>query len=247
MTNIALIGHGTMGKEIERICGQRKNITIRKIFTETNNLRGIGMTREALRDVDVCIDFSTATSVISHIEAVSECGTNIVVGTTGWYDKLPKVKKMVERKKIGLLYAPNFSLGMNIFFQMLTSAAHYFDHYDMYDVAIQETHHNAKADSPSGTALALGELILQHIRSKKEMLMETSHKKIEPSQIHITSTRLGHVVGTHRVVFDSLGDAIELVHTAKDRSGFAVGALAGAEWLKDRKGLFTMKDVLTSL
>ncbi len=244
--NIALIGHGKMGREIERICSERKNVSITKIFTEQNNLRGMALTAQALKEVDVCIDFSTPASVVNHVEAVVECGKNIVVGTTGWYSELPKVKKLVQKAKTGLVYSPNFSLGMNIFFQMLASAARYFDRYDMYDVAIHETHHNAKADSPSGTALALGEIILQHIRSKKEMIIETAHKPLKPSDLHITSTRIGNIVGTHRVMFDSPGDTIELTHTAKDRSGFALGALVAAEWLKDRKGVFTMKDVLTT-
>ena len=246
MMTIAIIGYGKMGKEVERICGERKTISVKEIFTEVNNFRRIGLSATALKDIDVCIDFSTPTSVMRHIEAAIECGKNIVVGTTGWYDALPKVKKMVEKGKIGFLYSPNFSLGMNIFFQMLTSAGHYFDKYDMYDVAIQEIHHHGKSDSPSGTALALGEILIQHIRSKKEMLVDAAHKKIEPSQLHITSTRLGHVAGTHRIMFDSAADTIELVHTAKDRSGFALGALVAAEWLKGKKGMFTMKDVLSS-
>lgn len=245
--NIALIGHGKMGHEIERICAGRKEITIKNIFTETNNVRAIGLTKGALNGVDVCIDFSTPTSVMSHIEAVAECGTNIVVGTTGWYTQLPKVRKLVQQNKIGLLYSPNFSLGMNVFFQVLASAATYFDRYDMYDVAIHEMHHRAKADSPSGTALALGEIILQHVRSKKELLTDVPHKELAPSQLQITSTRAGTVTGTHRVIFDSQADMIELVHTAKDRSGFAVGALVAAEWLKRKKGVFTMKDVVGQL
>ena len=234
-----------MGKEIERVCAEKRNITIKVIFTEKNNIRAIGLTKGALNGVDVCIDFSTPKCVVSHIEAVAGCGTNIVVGTTGWYGKLSKVKKIVEKGKIGLLYAPNFSLGMNLFFQILTTAAHRFSSFDMYDVAIHEMHHNAKTDSPSGTALALGEIIIRQLRSKREIVTETSHKQMKPSQLHVTSTRVGNVAGTHRVLFDSAADSIDLIHTAKDRSGFALGALVAAEWLKGKKGVYTMKDVLT--
>ena len=243
--NIALLGYGNMGKEIERIAHE-KHIAIKQVFTIENNLRAMGITKQALRDIDVCIDFSGPTAVLENINAVASCGKNIVVGTTGWYDKLKEVEKIVKEKKIGLLYSPNFSLGMNIFYQILTASAFTFDKFDMYDVAIHEMHHRGKADSPSGTALTLGQIILRHIRRKTVMMHETVHKKIKPEELHIASTRVGNVVGTHRIMFDSEADSIELVHTAKNRSGFAFGALLAAEWLKGKKGIFTMKDVITS-
>ena len=243
--NIAIIGYGKMGKEIERVAQCRK-ITIKRVFTLENNLRGLGLTDEALKDVDVCIDFTMPSAVVENIEMVADCRRNIVVGTTGWFDKLDQVKKIVKAKYIGLLYSANFSLGMNIFYQIITSASHWFDMYEFYDVAISEIHHREKNDSPSGTALALGQIVLQHIRRKKEMLHDTSPRQIKPEQLHMTSTRLGHVVGCHRVLFDSEADCIELVHTAKNRQGFALGALLAAEWLRGKKGVFTMKDMLTS-
>lgn len=244
--NIAIIGYGRMGKEVEKAACERK-VRVKKVFNDTDNMNGLGLTKQSLKDVDVCIEFTTPTAVIDNIEAVADCGKSIVVGTTGWYDKLDEVRKLVQAKKIGLLYSPNFSLGMNIFFQVLSSAAHVFEKFDLYDVAIAETHHHGKADSPSGTALALGQILLQHIRRKKEMLHETAHKAIRPDQIHVTSMRLGKVVGEHRVIFDSEADSIELTHTAKNRSGFALGALIAAEWLCGRKGIYTMKDFLTSV
>jgi 4-hydroxy-tetrahydrodipicolinate reductase len=244
--NIALIGNGKMGKEVEHAAAERK-VRIVKVFTLENNLRAMGLTTEALRDVDVCIDFSAPTAALENIRAVAECRKNIVVGTTGWYDKLKEVEKIVLEKKIGLLYSANFSLGMNIFSQILASAAHFFEKFECYDVAIHETHHRGKADSPSGTALMLGQITLQNIRRKKTMLHETAHQTISPEQIHITSTRVGSTFGIHRVLFDSEADSIELVHTAKNRTGFALGALIAAEWLKGKKGIFTMKDIFTSL
>lgn len=244
--NIALIGYGKMGREIERISSDR-NIAIKKIFTAKDNVAGAGINKRSLKDVDVCVDFSTPASAFGNIEATAECGTNIVVGTTGWYDKLPEVNKLVRASGTGVLYAPNFSIGMNIFNHVLKSTLQYIDKFDLYDAAIQDTHHSAKADSPSGTALALGEIILEHLRSKKEIISNGLHKKIQPGQLHIASTRVGTIVGNHRVIFDSEADTIELVHTAKSRSGFALGALLAAEWLKGKKGLFTMNDVITSL
>lgn len=244
--NIALIGYGKMGKEIERIAADRK-ITVKRIFTGADNADGKGLTKQSLKDVDVCIDFSTPKSAPSNIRAAAECGRNIVVGTTGWYDQLKEIESLVHSKKIGLLYSPNFSLGMNVFFQLVNAASKQFDKFEEYDVAIGETHHRGKADSPSGTALSLGQIVLQNSRRKKEMLLERSRKQIGKDHLHITSTRLGTVVGRHNVLFDSEADCIELVHTAKNRSGFALGALVGAGWLKGKKGCYTMKDVMSSI
>ena len=244
--NIALIGYGTMGKEVETLA-QKRNITIKQILTIENNLRGIGITKQSLKDVDVCIDFSVPSAVVHNIELVAGCGKNIVVGTTGWYDQLDIIKKIVKEKNTGLLYSANFSLGMNIFFQIVSSASHLLDKFDAYDIAINEIHHKRKIDSPSGTAFTLGQIILQHIRRKKEIFNERTQKEIKPEQLHITSTRVGDVVGTHRVLFDSEADSIELIHSAKNRCGFALGALIAAEWLKGKKGFYTMKDLLTTM
>lgn len=244
--NIALLGHGKMGKEVERVARER-GVQVKKIFTIENNLRAIGITHQSLADVDVCIDFSIPTAVVENVKASAECGKSIVVGTTGWFDKLKEVEKIVKDKKIGLLYSANYSLGMNIFFHILANVSHLMDKYDCYDVGIHEIHHKGKADSPSGTALALGQVVIQNIRRKKNVLTEASHKEIKSEQLHITSTRIGHVVGQHSVIFDSDADSIEIAHIAKNRAGFALGAIMAAEWLKGKKGIFTMKDVITSL
>lgn len=244
--NIAIIGYGKMGKEIESLAKER-NITIAKIFTEENNTGGSGLTSESLKNVDVCIEFTTSTSFLENIESITEARKNVVVGTTGWHDQLSDITKLVKRARIGLLYSPNFSLGINLLYHVVATTSRLFDKFDAYDVAVSEVHHKEKADSPSGTALALGNIVIQHIRRKKEILHETAHAKIKPEQLHITSTRVGNVVGRHSVIFDSDADTIEITHNAKNRRGFALGALIAAEWLKDKKGVFTMKDVLSSL
>jgi len=241
--NLALIGYGKMGKEVERAAHDR-GLKIVKIVEVDENPDGTALTKESLKSVDVCIDFSSPEVVMNNIEAVAEAGKNIVVGTTGWYDRLDYVRKLVKEKKIGFLHASNFSLGVNIFTQIVMDAAHLFDRYSQYDVAIQETHHRGKADSPSGTALSLGSTILQAIKRKSELAGETQHGAIKPHQLHVTSTRVGSVTGRHAVLFDSDADTIELVHTAKNRSGFAAGAIVAAEWLKGKKGFYTMRDVL---
>jgi 4-hydroxy-tetrahydrodipicolinate reductase len=241
--NLALIGHGKMGKEVERVAHE-KGLKIVKIFDVDVNPDGSALTKESLKSVDVCIDFSSPEAVLSNIEAVADAGKNMVVGTTGWYDRLDYVRKLVKEKKIGFLYASNFSLGVNIFNQIVMDAAHLFEKYPQYDVAISEMHHKGKADSPSGTALTLGSTVLQAIKRKSELVTETQHGAIKPHQIHVTSTRMGTVTGKHTVLFDSDADQIELVHTAKSRSGMAYGAIVAAEWLKGKKGFYTMRDVL---
>src|SRR5437867_502197 len=158
--NIALIGHGKMGKEVEQVA-KEKGLKVVTILTDENNTCGIGITNDSLNHVDVCIDFSTPTAVLDNIEAVAECEKNIVVGTTGWYDKLEYVKKLVKEKKIGFLYASNFSLGVNIFSQIVMDACRLFEKYSDYDVSIHEVHHAGKPDSPSGTALSLGSIVRQ--------------------------------------------------------------------------------------
>jgi 4-hydroxy-tetrahydrodipicolinate reductase len=241
--NIAIIGYGRMGKEVELVA-KEKGLRVASIITEENNTGGLGITPDSLKGVDVCIDFSVPTAALDNIEAVADCGKSMVVGTTGWYDRLEHVRKLVKEKKIGFLYASNFSLGVNIFSQIVMDASRLFDRYSDYDVSIHEVHHKGKADSPSGTALSLGSTILQSMKRKTELLHETPHGQIKPHQLHVTSTRIGSVTGTHTVLFDSECDSIELVHRAKGRRGFALGAVVAAEWLKGKKGFYTMRDVI---
>jgi 4-hydroxy-tetrahydrodipicolinate reductase len=241
--NIALIGHGKMGREVEQAAAE-KGIKIARVFTSQNNMNGLGLNKNSLAGIDVCIDFSTPTVALDNIQAVAENGTNIVVGTTGWYDRLDQVKKLVKDRKIGFLYASNFSLGVNLFSQIVLDAAHLFGRYPEYDVAVTDVHHRGKADSPSGTALSLASILLQEMKRKSEVLHETSHGVIKPHQLHITSTRVGHVTGRHAVIFESESDSVELIHTAKNRRGYALGALVAAEWIKGRRGFYTMRDAI---
>ncbi len=241
--NIAIIGNGKMGAEVERVA-LAQGITVKKVFTEENNRDGRGLTAESLRGIDVCVEFTLPGSAVKNIEAVVKAGKPIVVGTTGWYDSLDAVRKIVAARKTGLVYSPNFSVGVNLLGRILKDAARLIDRYEMYDVAIREIHHRAKADCPSGTALQLGEILLAHIRRKKSLLAGNAPGAIKPGQLHISSERVGHAFGEHSVLFDSEADSLEFIHRAKNRSGFAHGALIAATWLRKRKGVYTMEDVL---
>jgi 4-hydroxy-tetrahydrodipicolinate reductase len=216
---IVLIGHGNMGKEIE-YHAQQKNMEISAICNRSNPL-----TKEILHDADICIDFSVSTAVMNHVTVCAEAQKNIVIGTTGWLNHLDHVKKIVEAHHIGLIYASNFSVGVNLFLKIVEQAAERFNKLPEYDVFIHEFHHNQKMDSPSGTALSLAKVLIEKITRKKKMLTDKSEGKISPGALHVTSTRVGSVPGTHIVGFDSAIDSIELKHTARSRAGFALGAL----------------------
>jgi 4-hydroxy-tetrahydrodipicolinate reductase len=239
---IALIGYGKMGKEIERLALERGWSVDLRIDIDTPPV-----TTAQRMNVDVVIHYANAVSMIDDLTPWVEAHKPIVVGTTGWHEQMPKVEALVKKNNIGLIYASNFSLGVNIFFHLIRTAAQTIDRFSDYDAYIQEIHHKNKLDSPSGTALTMGKIVLNYLRRKKELLNETSHGKIRPEQLHISSTRSGSVVGTHILAFDSAADTIELKHTAKDRSGFALGTLLAAEWIIGKKGLFTMDDVFQDL
>jgi 4-hydroxy-tetrahydrodipicolinate reductase len=232
---IALIGFGKMGREIEAVAREQGE-TVAKVFEIDNPVRPAD-----LADVDVCIDFSTPDSVLANIRSAVEARKDLVVGTTGWDKHLEEVRGMV--KDSGLLYSSNFSLGMNIFFRITASAAELMRQSSEYDPYIEEIHHRQKADSPSGTALSLGRILLARISRKKGILSKPPEGKIPPDMLHISSVRAGTGTGTHTVGFDSEADLIELRHTAKNRRGFALGALTAARWLHGRKGIYTMDDV----
>jgi 4-hydroxy-tetrahydrodipicolinate reductase len=232
---IALIGYGKMGHEVEAAARQQGE-TIARVF---DSKRPVAVAD--LSEVDVCIEFSTPSAVLSNIRSAIEARKDIIVGTTGWHQHLPELREKVRDS--GLLYSANFSLGMNIFQRIVARAGDLIENAPEYDPFIHETHHRLKADSPSGTALRLAEILLGRINRKKRMLTQTSSEKIPADALHVTSTRAGHVTGTHVVSFDSDADLIELRHVAKNRRGFALGALAAARWLHGRKGIYTMDDV----
>ncbi|OGI68141.1 hypothetical protein A2738_02880 [Candidatus Nomurabacteria bacterium RIFCSPHIGHO2_01_FULL_42_15] len=219
---IALIGYGKMGQEIDALCRDSENfevvsISYRKI-TDAIDIKGIS-------EADVAIDFTSKDVVLKNIEEVAKLGKNIVIGTTGWYGDTEKVKKIVDKYKIGLLYSPNFSVGVNIYFKIIDFTAKLFAKLPEYDVYGLEIHHKAKLDSPSGTALKIASLI---------------------KGLNFNSIRAGSNPGFHEVVFDSPADGITLSHQAYNRTGFAKGALVAAEFIKNKKGVHSFEDLFSS-
>lgn len=242
MAKLGLIGFGKMGQEVARLAEQR-GPEIAARFEIENPLK----VNTNVDLIDAFIEFTHPEAVVENVKTVARLQKPLVIGTTGWYEQLSEVEKIVKESQIGLIYASNFSIGMNLFFKIAENAAELFDKFEEYDPSIHEIHHKMKIDSPSGTALSLGKILLEKIKRKSDILSGTSEGQISPEQLHITSTRTGNVPGTHIVGFESEADSIGLKHTARNRSGFALGALYAAEWIIGKTGLFTMDDFMADL
>ena len=198
----------------------------------------------ALEDIDVAVDFSLPTLALDHIQRYCEWGLPAVIGTTGWYDELDRVERLVDDHGASLLYAPNFSVGVAVVRRALEGVLPLLDQLGDYDPFVREMHHTNKVDSPSGTAQMLGGLLVEGLERKDHVETETQHQRIDPSAVHVTSTRAGTIYGEHTVGFDGPYDQITVGHRAKTRRGFAAGAVRAAEWLDGRQGLFTLDDML---
>ncbi len=225
---IALIGCGKMGRLIEE-AARRQDIEVVARFTRAQPLRVDEQTRQALRDVAALIDFSTPAAVIENIRAAAALSRNLVIGTTGWHKQLDEARKIVASSNIGVVHGSNFSLGVNLFYQIIECAAQFFSAFDSYDPFIEEAHHKFKKDAPSGTALVLQKVLANEYGER---------------QIPVISARAGYIPGTHAVSFDSAVDTIRLEHTARSREGFAEGALLAAKWIAGRKGVYEFREVL---
>ncbi len=237
---IALIGaSGAMGREIERLA-PTSGVEIVLRYDAEHPLPG----ERPNVPVDAVIEFTLPDVVLGNIGRVLAWGVPIVVGTTGWLHALDDVREEVERRGGRLIWASNFSVGVQAFFRIVRRAAELMENISDYDVALHEEHHTRKEDSPSGTARTIAEILLEAIGRKSEILTETSHGRISPEALHLTSRRVGATPGTHVVTLDSEADTIELVHRARNRSGFALGALAAAEWIVGAApGIYRFDDV----
>ena len=244
--NIAIIGYGRMGHEIEKVA-QDKGISVIRIDPNAEGADFREINEKSMKGIDVCVDFSHPDVVIGNIEKAAKFRKNIVVGTTGWYNSMDTVKKIVKDSGIGLIWSGNFSIGVNAYFKIIANAAKIMNNLNDYDVFVHEFHHNQKADSPSGTAVMLGKIITENMERKNKVVTQELKRKIEPNELHISSTRGGSMPGTHIVGFDSAADTIELKHTARSRQGFATGAVMAAEWINGKKGFYDINDLMKSI
>lgn len=234
---IALIGYGKMGKAIEEIALSKGHEIVLKIDASTTS----DFTKENIQKANVAIEFTGPHTAFENISKCIQWGVPVISGSTGWLDHFEKAKKLCEEKKGCLLYASNFSIGVNLFFEINKQVAALMEPYDSYNVSMTETHHTEKKDAPSGTAISLAEQILAQIGRKKKWVTDSS---IEASDLVIHSERIDPAPGTHSVSYDSAIDSIEITHTAHTRKGFASGAVLAAEFANQKMGIFTMKDVL---
>jgi len=208
-----------------------------------------GKPGKSLKDADVVIEFSIPPVAPVNLLFLGNEKIPVVSGTTGWYEKLPEVSKAVLSAGSSMLWSSNFSLGVNLFYRIACYAAKLMDPFKEYDVAGFETHHNNKADSPSGTAKTLVDRVIGQMTRKKKAVYQMLERKPEADELHFASLRVGSAPGTHSLIFDSNSDAIEITHTARNRDGFATGAVLAAEWLiaEERAGIFTMDDVMDNI
>ncbi len=240
---IALLGYGKMGKAIEAVAedrGHEIGVTIDDEDDWMNRL-------DDLRDCDIAVDFSTPATVVGNIMRCFDLDIPVVVGTTGWYDQLESVVHDCQQRGQALFVASNFSIGMNMMFELNRRLAQLMNNYDEYQVAITETHHIHKLDAPSGTAITLAEDIIEELDRKDEWQLKNADgkdRRIKKRAIPITSIREGEVPGIHEVVYDSDIDTLTLRHSAKSRKGLALGAVLACEYMEDKKGYHTMRDLL---
>jgi 4-hydroxy-tetrahydrodipicolinate reductase len=228
---IALLGYGKMGKLVESIA-LRQGLEVGPKLDINDNPDGSGITTASMEGVDVAIEFSQPDAVLANIEAAARVGVHMVIGTTGWAGQRARVEQIVLNSGIGLVYGANFSLGMNLFFEIVSHSARLIGMLPQYDAFISEEHHRAKKDAPSGTALNLLDLMRPHLNNPN---------------LSIASIRAGSIPGTHVIGFDSEADTILLEHRARNRQGFAEGAVLAARWIADKKGFYDFRQVFREI
>ena len=234
---IALIGYGKMGKAIESIALNKGHEIVLKIDIQNNQ----DFTEAAIQKADVAIEFTGPHSAFENVKKCIAWGVPVVSGSTGWLDQWAVIKDLCEEKNGTLIYSSNYSIGVNLFFELNKQLAQLMQPYNSYDVSMTEVHHTEKKDAPSGTAISLAEQILTHLGRKNKWVNGASANS---NELVIQSERIDPAPGTHMVKYSSEVDDIEIIHTAHTRVGFASGAVLAAEFAFEKKGIFTMKDVL---
>jgi 4-hydroxy-tetrahydrodipicolinate reductase len=228
VTKLAIVGYGKMGRMIEQLA-PASGFTVCARLDSKSNANGAGLTHEALAGADVAVEFSRPDACVANIERLAAAGVNVVCGTTGWHAQLPRVREIVQRAGIGFVWSSNFSVGVNLFLELVGEAARLFANREDYGAWGWEIHHSTKKDAPSGTMI---------------QLLDEMKRAGYAREVNVSSSRAGTHPGTHEIGFDSAADSITLRHTARSREGFARGALMAAQWISGRRGVFEFRDVL---
>ncbi len=245
--SIAIIGYGRMGRQLRLAAKEEGVAVISAIDPNDADADYKEITAESLKGADVAVDFSSAGSVMENMAKAAALGKHMVIGTTGWYGRIAEAERLAGARNIGVVYGPNFSIGMNLFFRAVDYASYLFNKAPEYDAYIYESHHSGKADAPSGTALELGRILLRNVKGKRRLLTGRLEGRIKKDEIHVVSLRAGSNPGTHTVGFDSEYDCIELSHSSRGRAAYAKGALRAAEWIRDKKGLHTFSELIDEI
>ena len=246
--NIALIGYGNMGEAIARAAEARGHTITVIIDPQDPKATAKSVGAAALKGTNIALDFSKSDNVEHSVEACLEAEIPLVVGTTGWYNRMDSVREMVEKtskgKQVGFLWSSNFSIGVHMYFRIVKEAAKLANRLEEYDIWGHEIHHAGKTDSPSGTAKTLEKILLDAITRKQSVVEDKLDRRRKDSEIHFSSVRGGSVNFAHTIGFDSAADRILITHEARNRDGYAIGAVKAAEWLIEKKGFYTMDDYL---
>ncbi|MDO8576673.1 MAG: 4-hydroxy-tetrahydrodipicolinate reductase [bacterium] len=249
--NIALIGYGGMGHALKSAAEARGHHVAAIIDRSAPEATAKSLNVQSLAGTDIAIDFSSADEVATSVQSCVEAGIPLVVGTTGWYDRMDEIRALIESapdpKRIGLLWSSNFSVGVQMYLRIVAEAARLVNSAEEYDVWGHEIHHTGKADSPSGTAKTLEKILLDAIGRKRSVVEDKLDRKREDSEIHFSSVRGGPVNFGHTIGFDSAADRILITHEARNRDGYALGAVKAAEWLAGKKGFYGMDDYMSDI
>lgn len=244
---VVLVGYGRMGKEVEQILVERGHQVALRVDSTPGLADAAKLEAPMLRGVDGVIEFSLTAAVRDNAAVYAAARTPAVVGTTGWESQRDEIRGLIAAAGGAYLHGSNFSIGAHLMFALVARAAELIKPFDDYDVMVHEFHHKLKADSPSGTALSIAELILDKLPRKTAIQTQALDRPIRPEELHVSSTRGGAVPGIHSVMLDSLADTIEITHTVRSRRGLALGSVLALEWLVGKTGFYRVEDFVASL